>query len=140
MSVKALFEGLIVDEYDQPVGVTQVGDDSFYVIDDEGFMRHVESESVDRQVLNELFAMIAGQEELISQGAMKMLGQEDIFTKAAIEASLKDVDSQIENILQTGLPEDMRAWMGMMGFRVVLDIHGDVVEIAQPTAPDDFRE
>jgi hypothetical protein len=140
MSVKALFEGLIVDEYDQPVGVTQVGDDSFYVIDDEGFMRHVESESVDRQVLNELFAMIAGQEELISQGAMKMLGQEDIFTKAAIEASLKDVDSQIENILQTGLPEDMRAWMGMMGFRVVLDIHGDVVEIAQPTAPDDFGE
>ena len=140
MSVKALFEGLIVDEYDQPVGVTQVGDDSFYIIDDEGFMRHVESESVDRQVLNELFAMIAGQEELISQGAMKMLGQEDIFTKAAIEASLKDVDSQIENILQTGLPEDMRAWMGMMGFRVVLDIHGDVVEIAQPTAPDDFGE
>jgi hypothetical protein len=140
MSSHALFESLVVDEYDRPVGVKQVGGDSFYVIDDDGFLRHVESEKVDREVLGELFSMIAGQEELISEGAMKMIGQEDIFTKAAIEASLKDVDSQIENLLQTGLPEDMRAWIGMMGFRVVLDIHGEVVEISNPAAPEDYGE
>jgi hypothetical protein len=140
MSAKALFEGLVVDEYDRQVGVKRVGDEFFYVIDDDGFMRHVESESVDRQVLGELFSMITGQEELISQGAMKMLGQEDIFTKAAIEASLKDVDAQVENLLQTGLPEDMRAWLGMMGFRVVIDIHGNVLEVAQPAAPEDYGE
>lgn len=140
MSSKVLFEGLVVDEYDQPVAVKKVGDEWFYIIDDDGFLRHVESEKVDRQVLTELFSMIAGQEELISQGAMKMLGQEDIFTKAAIEASLKDVDSQIENMLQSGLPEDMRAWLGMMGFRVVIDIHGEVVEIAQPSPSDDFGD
>lgn len=140
MSAKALFEGLILDEYDQQVRVKQVGDEFFYVIDDDGFMRHVESESVDRRVLGELFSMISGQEELISQGAMRMLGQEDIFTKAAIEASLKDVDAQVENLLQTGLPEDMRAWLGMMGFRVVIDIHGNVIEVAQPTAPDDYGD
>ncbi len=140
MSSNALFQGLVVDEYDQSVDVRQVGDEYFYVIDDDGFLRHVESEPVDRKVLNELFSMIAGQEELISQGAMKMLGQEDIFTKAAIEASLKDVDRQIEGLLTTGLPEDMRTWLGMMGFRVVLDIHGEVIEIAQPTASDDYGE
>jgi hypothetical protein len=140
MSSKALFEGLVVDEYDQPVDVKQVGDNRFYVVDDDGFLRHIESESVDRQVLNDLFTMIAGQEELISAGAMKMLGQEDIFTKAAIEASLKDADAQIEGLLQTGLPEDMRAWLGMMGFKVVLDIHGEVIEIAQPASSEGFDE
>lgn len=140
MSAKVLFEGLVVDEWDNPVVVKQVGGDFFYVIDDDGFLRHVESEAVDRRVLGELFGMITGQEEVISEGAMKMLGQEDIFTKAAIEASLKDVDSQVEGLLQTGLPEDMRAWLGMMGFRVVLDIHGEVVEIAQPAAPEDYGE
>jgi hypothetical protein len=140
MSSRALFESLVVDEYDQAVDVRQVGDEYFYVIDDDGFMRHVESDKVDRQVLHELFAMIAGQEELISEGAMKMLGQEDIFTKAAIEASLKDSDAHIEGLLQTGLPEDMRAWMGMMGFRVVLDIHGELIEIAQPAASEGFGE
>ncbi len=140
MSSNALFEGLVVDEYDRPVEVKQVGDECFYVVDDDGFLRHIESESVDRQVLMDLFTMIAGQEELISTGAMKMLGQEDIFTKAAIEASLKDTDTQIESLLQTGLPEDMRAWLGMMGFKVVLDIHGEVVEIAQPAASEDFDE
>lgn len=136
MSSPVLFEGLITDEYGQPVEVRQVGSKYFYVIDDDGFLRHVESESVDRQVLEELFGMIAGQEDMISEGAMKMLGQEDIFTKAAIEASLKDVDGQIEGLMETGLPEDMRAWLGMMGFRVVIDIHGEVLEITQPAAPD----
>jgi hypothetical protein len=140
MIARALFQGLVVDEYDQPVDVKQVGDQHFYVIDDDGFLRHVESETVDRQVLHELFAMIAGQEELVSEGAMKMLGQEDIFTKAAIEASLKDSEAQIDGLLQTGLPEDMRAWLGMMGFRVVLDIHGELVEIAQPASSDGFDE
>lgn len=140
MSSKALFEGLVVDEYDQSVEVKLVGEAWFYVIDDDGFLRHVESETVDRQVLAELFSMIAGQEEVISQGAMRMLGQEDIFTKAAIEASLKDVDSQVEKLLQSGLPEDMRAWLGMMGFQVVINIHGEVIEIAQPSASEDFGD
>jgi hypothetical protein len=140
MSSRALFEGLVVDEHDRPVEVKQVGTEYFYVIDDDGFLRHVESESVDRQVLDQLFSMIAGQENMISEGAMKMLGQEDIFTKAAIEASLKDVDRQVEGILETGLPEDMRTWLGMMGFQVVLNIHGDVVKIAQPAGPEDYGE
>lgn len=138
MTAKVLFEGLVVDEWDQPVDVRQVGDEYYYVVDDDGFLRHVESDAVDRKVLHELYSMISGQEDMISEGAMKMLGQEDIFTKAAIEASLKDVDNQVEGLLQTGLPEDLRTWLGMMGFRVVLDIHGEVVEIAQPSGPEDF--
>jgi hypothetical protein len=71
---------------------------------------------------------------------MQMIGQDDIFTKAAIEASLKNVDSQLDALLQRGLPEEARAWMGMVGFRVVVDVHGEVVRIEQPGAADPADE
>ena len=135
MADKALFEGLVIDEYDQPVSVKMVGGESFYVVDDEGFLRHIESEKVDRQVLGEMANMIEGQEELISESTMKMIGQEDIFTKASIEASLKNIDQQFESLLQTGLPEEARAWMGMTGLQVVIDIHGVLIRLEQPSGP-----
>jgi hypothetical protein len=135
MADKALFEGLIIDEYEQPVDVKLVGGESFYVVDDEGFLRHIESEKVDRQVLGEMAGMIEGYEELISESTMKMIGQEDIFTKASIEASLKNIDQQFESLLETGLPEEARAWMGMTGFQVIIDIHGDLIRLEQPSGP-----
>jgi hypothetical protein len=136
----ALFSGLVVDELDQPVDVTVVGDESFYVVDDEGFRRHVESRFVDRQVLEQMRAMIQGNEALISEGTMKMLGQEDIFTKAMIERSLRNVDEQFDQLLAQGLPEEARAWLGMLGFRVVIDVHGNVVRVEQPSAPEEPPE
>jgi hypothetical protein len=136
----ALFSGLVVDELDQPVDVTMVGDESFYVVDDEGFRRHVESRFVDRQVLEQMRAMIQGNEALISEGTMKMLGQEDIFTKAMIERSLRNVDEQFDQLLAQGLPEEARAWLGMLGFRVVIDVHGNVVRVEQPSAPEEPPE
>jgi hypothetical protein len=68
-----------------------------------------------------------------------MLGQDDIFSKALIENQLKNLDQQFETVLKTGIPEDGRAYMGMMGFRVKINIHGDVLEVNQPgmIAPDD---
>jgi hypothetical protein len=39
--------------------------------------------------------------------------------------------------LKTGIPEDGRAYMGMVGFRVVINVHGDVVRVDQPTVADD---
>jgi hypothetical protein len=139
MADKALFEGLVIDEYDRPVSVSIVGGEAFYVVDDDGFMRHIESECVDRQVLEAMAMMIEGHEELISESTMKMIGQEDIFTKASIEASLKNIDQQFESLLQSGLPEEARAWMGMSGFQVVIDIHGELIRLEQPgtVAPDD---
>ena len=133
----ALFSGLVVDEQDRPVDVTMVGEEPFYVVDDDGFRRHVEGRFVDRQVLEQMRAMIQGNEELISEGTMKMLGQEDIFTKAMIEHSLRNVDEQVDQLLAQGLPEEARAWLGMMGFRVVIDVHGNVVRVEQPGAPEE---
>jgi hypothetical protein len=137
MATPAVFQGLIFDEAGRPVEVAIVGGESFYVVDDDGFRRHIESQHVDRQILEHMFALIDGNEELISEGTMKMLGQEDIFTKAAIESSLKDVESQIEQVLTAGLPEDARMWLGMVGLRATIDIHGTVVHIEQPSAPEE---
>jgi hypothetical protein len=140
MARQALFAGLVIEDDGQPVEVTMVGDEAFYIVDDDGFKRHIQSEYVDRQVLDNLLEMIQGHEDFIAEGTMKMLGQEDIFTKAMIETSLKNVDDQFDQLLGAGLPEDSRAWLGMLGFRVVIDYHGDVIRVEQPSAPDDSNE
>jgi len=140
MAAIALFSGLIVDDADQFVETATIGREAFYVIDDDGFQRHIESEPVDREILTQIFAMMEGQEEYISENAMKMLGQEDIFTKAAIEQSLKKMDEQIDAMLKIGLPADTLTWLGMMGFRVMIDYHGEVLEISQPGKIDPEEE
>ena len=137
MASHPLFSGLVIDEFDRTLEVTLVGGEAFYVVDDDGFRRHVESEYVDRQVLRHLYEMIQGNEELISEGTMKMIGQEDIFTKAMIETSLKNLDSQLDELIERGMPDEARNWLGMIGFRVVIDIHGEVLRVEQPSAPDE---
>ncbi len=134
MAQHSLFAGLVVDEDDRAVDNVLVGGESFYIVDDGGFLRHIESEHVDQQVLDHLQEMVKGHEDIISKGTMQMIGQEDIFTKAAIETSLHNMDAQFDALLQSGLPEDMRTYLGMMGFRVVINIHGEVLRIEQPGA------
>ena len=132
MPIKALFSGLIIDEDDNRVETTLVGNEPCYVVNDAGFRRHIPSELVDRQVLNKMAEMIEGHEGLLSEQAAKMLGQEDIFTKAMIENQLKQLDQQFDRILETGIPEEGVAYMGMTGFRIKINVHGDVLQIDQP--------
>ena len=140
MAKQALFSGLVADEYGNPVEVAYVGGEAFYVIDDDGFKRHVETEAVDRQVLEQFGEYIRGNEDLISESTMKAMGQEDIFTKAIIDNSLKDLDKQFDQLLESGIPDDLRTYMGMLGFRVRIDMQGNVIEIKQPSAPDPDSE
>jgi hypothetical protein len=139
MSSQPLFSGLVVDEFDQPVPVVYVGDEPCYVVDDAGFRRHIPCEQVDRQVLETMSEMIQGHEDLLAEQTAKMLGQDDIFSRALIENQLKNLDQQLEAIFKTGIPEEGRAYMGMMGFRVRINVHGEVIEVQQPgvIAPDD---
>lgn len=136
---KAIFEGLIIDEFDHPVGVVYVGEDPCYVVEDQGFRRHILAQEVDRQVLGQMADMIEGNEELLAEMAARQLGQEDIFSKAIIETQLKNADNYLENLYQVGLPEEARAYLGMMGFRIRINVHGEVLEVEQPgmIAPDD---
>jgi hypothetical protein len=66
-----------------------------------------------------------------------MLGQDDIFSRAIIDNQLKNIDQQLEQLLKTGIPEAGRAYMGMMGFKVVINFHGDVIRLDQPSAASD---
>jgi hypothetical protein len=132
MPRQPLFAGLIFDEFDRPVETTYVGDEPMYVVDDAGFRRHIPSEQVDRQVLEAMRQSIAGHEDLLTDQAAKMLGQDDIFSRAMIETQIKNIDKQFEALLNSSIPEELRAYLGMMGFRIRIDVHGEVLDVDQP--------
>ncbi len=136
MAGYALFAGLVVDENDRPVDSTQVGGEPFYVVDDAGFKRHIPAAQIDRQVLKHMQDMMKGSEGMISEQAAKMLGQEDIFSKAMIELQLKNIDQQFEALMQQGIPEAGRTYLGMLGFKIVINLHGEVLRIDQPSASE----
>lgn len=132
--MKAVFEGLVFDEWDRPAEVVYVGSESMYVVDDAGFRRHIPSEQVDRQVLDLMLESVEGHEDLLTDQTAKMLGQDDPFSKAAIAAQWKNAAQQFDMVLQTGIPEDMRAYLGMMGFKIFINMHGEVINVEQPGA------
>ena len=132
MPAKPLFTGLVYDDNDQVVEITTVGTESCYVVDDAGFKRHIPSEQVDRQVLNKFRELIEGHEEIIGEQALKMLGQDDIFSRAIYIEQLKNLDKQFDQLLETGYPEEIRTYMGMTGFKVIINHHGEVLEVEQP--------
>ena len=132
MPRQPLFAGLVFDELDRLADTAYVGDEPCYVVDDDGFRRHIPSAQVDRAVLAQIAELMKGSEDLISEQTAKMLGQEDVFTKAAIEQQLKNIDKQFDQLIQTGIPEDMRAYMGMTGFKIIINMHGEVLRVEQP--------
>ena len=139
ISKHALFQGLIVNEADEPAGVAHIGEEAHYVINDVGFKRHVAAEAIDRAVLRDLRAQITQHQELVSDSTLKMLGQDDLFTKAMIDSSLKNIDAHMDQLLQQGLPSGARQWLGMLGFRIMVNHHGEVLKLDQPgiATPDD---
>ena len=132
MSSRPLFEGLVFDENDQPVETTIIGDEPCYVVDEDGFRRHIPAEDVDRQVLDFLGEQIEGHEEILSEQFAKMTGQDDIFSRAIFLDQFKNIDRQFDQLIQEGLPEEGRAYMGMTGFKIIINHHGEVTEVEQP--------
>jgi hypothetical protein len=139
MPRQPVFAGLVVDEADRPAGTAYVGEEPCYVVNDAGFLRHIPSEQVDRQVLEMMRKQISGNEDMLSEQAAKMLGTDDIFSKAMLQNQIKNIEQQFETLLQVGIPEESRAFMGMSGFKVVINVHGEVLRLDQP-APDEGGE
>lgn len=125
---QAIFAGLIQNEAGEPVEVAYLGGDAFYVIPDGDFRRHVEAIQVDEEVLRRLREQFEGIEDQIAAGVMQFLGQEDLFTKASIDMALKNFDQAFRR----ADPEQWKPWLGMMGFLVVVNVHGEVVRIESP--------
>lgn len=141
MPNQPLFAGLVIDELGNPAEASFIGSEPCYVVNDSGFRHHVPSEQIDRAVLAHMAEMMKGSEDILSEQTAKMLGQDDPFSKALIEQQLKHIDKQFDALLQTGIPEDMRAYLGMVGFKVIINYHGELVRIEQPgKASDDEGE
>jgi hypothetical protein len=137
MARQPLFAGLVADENGNAVETAFVGGEPFYVVDDMGFRRHIPAEQVDRVVLEHLAEAMKGNESMLSEQTAKMLGQEDIFSRAVIEQQLKNIGQQFDKIMEAGIPEEGRAYLGMMGFKVIINLHGEVLRVEQPAAPSD---
>lgn len=130
---KAIFEGLVFEINEQPLQVAYVGDEPCYVIDDDGFLRHISAEEVDRQIWEELTRGIDGNEEFLTQKAAEMMGQEDPFSMAVIRSQFDRTDEQFGQLQQTGFPEDARMFLGMAGFRAIVNYRGELLELKQPS-------
>ncbi len=134
----AFFEGLIETEDGASVGVAYVGGAAFYVIDDHGFHRHVEARDVDRVVLGQFLAQLQEHPDEAARAMLQLMGQDDLFTKAMVDATLRNIN--LEQILDQHMPAEARQWLGMLGFRIVVDLRGELVRVDMPTAPADWDE
>lgn len=138
MTKQALFSGLVYDEQEQLVQTVIVGEELFYVVDDNGFRRHIVAEDVDRQVLQIFLDQLEGNRDLAVEQMLNMMGQDDLFAKAVIDASLRQIN--LEQIMAQGIPAQARDMLGMLGLRIVINYHGELVRLDQPTMPDDGGE
>ena len=129
MPRQALFAGLVFDEFDRPLEVGRIGAEPAYIVNDAGFRSHIPAEQIDRFILNEMKKLIQGNEGFLSGQAAKMIGADDLFSRAMIENQLKHIDKQFDLLFEVGIPEDMRQYLGMSGFKVIVDYHGNVVEV-----------
>lgn len=132
-SRKPLFRGLVFNEQGEPVEVAYVGAEPCYVVPDAGFRRHVPAEYVDRQVLRWLKEQIMANRNLITQETLSLWGRDDLFSKAMVDSSIENLDQ----LLDLGLPDDALTWLGLFGFRITVDVHGEVLEITAPTTSAD---
>ena len=136
MGHQALFAGLVIDENNWPLDVAMIGGEAAYVIDDDGFRCHIDAAQIDRQVLTILQNQIKANKDAVEQGIMKVVGSDDLFTKAAINQTIENFDQ----VLERGLPQDALQWLGLMGFRIVVNLHGEVIKLDQPGTIDESDE
>lgn len=115
-----------------------MGAEPQYVIAEDGFNWHVPSASIDRAVLVALREQISQHKDLVSSSTLQLLGKDDLFTKALVDSSLRNLDQHFEQLLAAGLPPAARQWLGMLGFRIVVNHRGEILRIDQPgtSAPD----
>ncbi|MFT5193331.1 MAG: hypothetical protein ACI9EW_000697 [Cellvibrionaceae bacterium] len=134
MTQKAFFDGMVYDEQENLVATGFVGSDAQYIVDDDGFLRHIDANIVDRQILAVFIEQLQGNQDLAVNQAMGFLGKDDLFTKAALDSSIANVSE--DQILTQGMPEQARHMLAMMGLRITINIHGEIVDINAPAAPE----
>lgn len=133
MATHAIFEGLVFDEEGNSVETRVIGKESFYVVNDDGFLRHIPSVDVDRQIYDILKKQFEDNKDVIIEQTAKLLGQDDPFSQAVLANQFDNLDEQFAMLQKVGIPENDRMYMGMTGFRAVIDMHGSLIELQQPS-------
>jgi hypothetical protein len=128
MAGTAMFTGLVFDQQGQVAEVTWVGERACYVVYEDDFKRHIDAEMVDRQVLRFMRQQVEGSRDLAVGAMLDMMGRDDLFTKAAVESTI----DRMEEAVGQPIPEDARQWLGMLGFKIMIDDQGTVVHIEMP--------
>ncbi len=127
---RALFADLVFNEEGQPAKAVYVGQTPHYAVLDGDFMRHVEAEHVDRQIVERIQERILSMRDAVTEGVVHMLGEENLFTRASIEHAIENMD----RILEPGNVDvdELRTALWMTGFRATVDVHGKVVHLELP--------
>jgi hypothetical protein len=135
---RALFADLVFNEEEQPAKAVYIGDVPHYAVPDGDFLRHVEAEYVDRQIVALIQERILAIRDIVAEGVIQMLGQEDLFTRASIEHAIENMD----RILEPGNVDvdELRTALWMTGFHATVNVHGDVVHVEMPGIPDEELE
>ncbi len=132
MSRIAMFEGLIFDEKNRPLEVGWVGADACYLYDDDGFLRHLDAAGVDRQVLRFFKDRVMENKDMAIRSMLEMMGKDDIFTKTSLEYQIAHMDENLEQML----PPQAREMLRSLGFTIVIDAQGNLIDIQTPDLPD----
>jgi hypothetical protein len=131
-----LFADLVFNEEGERAQVTTIGGEPFYAIPEDDFLRHVEAAYVDRQIVERLQDRIKAIGDIVTDGVIQMLGEEDLFTRASIEHAIDHMDQ----ILQPGAvdADQLRTALWMAGFRAIVDVHGDLLRLELPDQQGPF--
>jgi hypothetical protein len=127
---RALFADLIFNEEGQPAREVRIGDVPHYAVPDGDFLRHVEAEYVDRQIVAAIQERILAMRDVVTEGMIQLLGEEDLFTRPAIEHAIENMDRVFE--AEDVDVDELRTALWMTGFRATVDVHGDLVHLELP--------
>lgn len=122
-----LFADLVFTEEGGRVSVVMISNEPFYAIPDDDFLRHVEAEHVDRQIVKHLQQQIKAMGASATNGILELLGEEGIFAQVAVQHAIDSMDQLLDGDVADIDQFRTALWMG--GFRAVVNIHGDLLRL-----------
>jgi hypothetical protein len=127
---RALFADLVFGEEGQVARVVYIGGVPHYAVSEGDFLRHVEAEYVDRQIVALMKERILPMKDAIIEGMIQLLGEEHLFMRASLEHAIENMD----RILEPGNVDvdQLRTALWMAKFRAIVDVHGDVIRMEMP--------
>ena len=62
-----------------------------------------------------------------------MIGKDDLLTVAMIKSAMKDFGNQLDELMRVGIPKDALKMFGMLGYKFVVNVHGEFIHINTPS-------